>query len=98
MNGNLTRTYHRPVPVAYVVWERYFRIFPLSYFGIENVQLIAKWESTEWRVQVFAHEGMTSNEWIRVNNRQLEVIRAELRQTDIESLSSMLSFALPITS
>jgi hypothetical protein len=24
-------------PVAYLVWDRYFRIFPLSYFGIENV-------------------------------------------------------------
>ncbi len=42
------------IPVAYLIWDRYFRIFPLSYFGIENVQRIAKWESPEWREQVFS--------------------------------------------
>ena len=30
------------VAVAYFVWDSYLRIFPLSYFGIENVQRIAK--------------------------------------------------------
>lgn len=68
------------IPAAYVVWGRYFRIFPLSYFGIENVQRVAKWESTEWREQVFTRGGMTKKEWLRVNTRQLEAIRAELRR------------------
>ena len=45
------------VPVIYILWDRYFRIYPLSYFGIENVQRVAKWESPEWREQVFSREG-----------------------------------------
>lgn len=68
------------IPAAYVVWVRYFRIFPLSYFGIKNVQRVAKWESDEWREQVFSRGGMTSKEWLRVNARQLEAISAELRR------------------
>lgn len=71
------------IPAAYVVWTRYFRIFPLSYFGIENVQRVAKWESPEWRERVFARGGMTSNEWIRINTRQLEAINAELRRRNL---------------
>ncbi|ARF52067.1 hypothetical protein [Pantoea stewartii] len=71
------------IPVAYLIWDRYFRIFPLSYFGIENVQRIAKWESPEWREQVFSRGGMTSREWIRVNTRQLEAISAELRRRNL---------------
>ncbi|ENN6236917.1 hypothetical protein AB9W54_004301 [Salmonella enterica] len=68
------------VPVAYIIWDRYFRVFPLSYFGIENVQRVAKWESDEWRERVFSRGGMTSREWISVNTRQLEAIKAELRR------------------
>ncbi len=71
------------IPVAYLIWDRYFRIFPLSYFGIENVRRIAKWESPEWREQVFSRGGMTSREWIRVNTRQLEAISAELRRRNL---------------
>ena len=68
------------VPVAYMIWDRYFRVFPLSYFGIENVQRVAKWESDEWRERGFSPGGMTSREWISVNTRQLEAIKAELRR------------------
>lgn len=68
------------VPIAYMIWDRYFRVFPLSYFGIENVQRVAKWESDEWRERVFSRGGMTSREWISVNTRQLEAIKAELRR------------------
>ncbi|EDD5429900.1 hypothetical protein BSW62_20715 [Salmonella enterica subsp. enterica serovar Enteritidis] len=68
------------VPVAWMVWDRYFRILPLSYFGIENVQMVAKWESTDWREQVFTRGGMTRKEWLRVNTRQLEAISAELHR------------------
>ncbi|EHJ9405389.1 hypothetical protein KB713_004225 [Salmonella enterica] len=71
------------VPAPYVVWVRYFRIFPLSYFGIENVQRVAKWESHEWRERVFSRGGMTSKEWLRVNTRQLEAISAELRRRNL---------------
>ena len=71
------------IPAAYVVWVRYFRIFPLSYFGIENVQRVAKWESTEWREQVFTRGGMTKKEWLRVNTRQIEAISAELRRRNL---------------
>lgn len=68
------------VPVIYILWDRYFRIYPLSYFGIENVQRVAKWESPEWREQVFSRGGMTSREWIKINTRQLEAIIAELQR------------------
>lgn len=68
------------IPVAYMVWDRYFRILPLSYFGIENVQRVAKWESMEWREQVFTRGGLTRKEWLRVNARQLEAISAELHR------------------
>ncbi|CAH5035775.1 hypothetical protein AI2834V1_5293 (plasmid) [Escherichia coli] len=68
------------LPAAYMIWDRYFRVFPLSYFGIENVQRVAKWESDEWRERVFSRGGMTSREWISVNTRQLEAIKAELRR------------------
>lgn len=68
------------VAAAFIVWDRCFRIFPLSYFGIENVQRIAKWESPEWRERIFSRGGMTSREWIAVNARQLEAINAELRR------------------
>lgn len=68
------------IPVAYIIWDRYFRIFPLSYFGIENVQRIAKWESPEWRERIFSRGGMTSHEWLRVNKRQLKAIDDELRR------------------
>ena len=68
------------VPVACVVWNENFRVFPLAYFGIENVQRVAKWESQEWRDRIFAQGGMTSREWLEVNTRQLEAIRDELRR------------------
>ena len=68
------------VPVIYFLWDKYFRIYPLSYFGIENVQRVAKWESPEWREQVFSRGGMTSREWIKINTRQLEAIIAELQR------------------
>ena len=71
------------VPAAHVVWTRYFHIFQLSYFGIENVQRVAKWESPEWRERVFALGGMTGNKWIRINTRQLEAISAELRRRNL---------------
>lgn len=70
-------------PIAYIVWDRYFRIFPLSYFGIENVQRIAKWESPEWRERIFSRGGMTSHEWLRVNKRQLKAIDDELRRRNL---------------
>ncbi|HGM5391991.1 hypothetical protein [Serratia ureilytica] len=68
------------IPVTYIIWDRYFRIFPLSYFGIENVQRIAKWESPEWRERIFSRGGMTSHEWLQVNKRQLKAIDDELRR------------------
>lgn len=68
------------VPVVWLVWNRHFRVFPLSYFGIENVQRVAKWEGDEWRERVFTRGGMTSREWLEVNTRQLEAIEAELRR------------------
>lgn len=68
------------VPVIYILWDRYFRIYPLPYFGIEDVQRIAKWESPEWRERVFSRGGMTSREWIKTNTRQLETIKAELQR------------------
>lgn len=68
------------VPIAYMIWDRYFRVFPLSYFGIENVQRVAKWESDEWRERVFARGGMTSREWQTVITRQAEAFRDELRR------------------
>ncbi|MBD8145483.1 hypothetical protein [Pantoea agglomerans] len=71
------------VAVAYFVWDSYLRIFPLSYFGIENVQRIAKLKSPEWRKRVFSRGGMTSREWIRVNHRQLKAIDAELRRRNL---------------
>ncbi|MGO3397029.1 MAG: hypothetical protein ACTINL_11075 [Serratia proteamaculans] len=24
------------IPVVYIIWDRYFRIFPLSYFGMNG--------------------------------------------------------------
>ncbi|MDJ7048132.1 hypothetical protein LEB69_17540 [Salmonella enterica] len=33
------------IPVAYLVWDSHFRVFPLSYFGIENVQRIVKYRN-----------------------------------------------------
>lgn len=51
------------VPVAYLVWDRHFRIFPLSYFGIENVQRVAKSKSDESRERIFARGGMSRSEW-----------------------------------
>ena len=68
------------VPIAYLVWDRHFRIFPLSYFGIENVQRVAKWEGDEWRERVFARGGMTSREWLAVNTRQQKALEAEIRR------------------
>lgn len=72
------------VAVAYIVWDRHFRIFTLSYFGIENVQRIAKWESPEWRAQVFNRGGMTRREWLRVNKRQQKAIDDELRRRNLK--------------
>lgn len=66
--------------IVLIIWERYFRIFPLSYFGIENVQRIAKWENEEWRERVFSRGGMTSYEWFQVNKKQLKAIDDELRR------------------
>ncbi|HCA3439724.1 TPA: hypothetical protein MO340_004288 [Salmonella enterica subsp. salamae serovar 35:g,m,s,t:-] len=67
-------------PVAYLVWDRHFRIFPLSYFGIENVQRVAKWESDEWREKIFARGGMRRSEWQTVISCQAEAFREELRR------------------
>ncbi|EQB97676.1 hypothetical protein B738_29666, partial [Photorhabdus temperata subsp. temperata M1021] len=44
------------------------------YFGIENVQRVAKWENPEWRERVFARGGMTSREWLDVNIRQQKAL------------------------
>lgn len=68
------------VPVAWLVWDRHFRVYPLSYFGIENVQRVAKWESNEWRERVFARGGITRNEWMSTITRQAEAFRDELRR------------------
>ncbi|MCW1829845.1 hypothetical protein OLZ31_23680 [Enterobacter asburiae] len=68
------------VPVAWIVWNDNFRIFPLSTFGIENVQRIAKWESQEWRDRIYAKGGMTSREWLKVNMRQQAALEAEIRR------------------
>lgn len=69
------------VALAYTLWDRYFRLFPLSYFGTENVQRIAKWESPAWREKIFSR-GMTRREWVRVNVRQRNAIDAELRRRE----------------
>ncbi|WP_371337024.1 hypothetical protein [Klebsiella quasipneumoniae] len=71
------------IPVAYLVWDRHFRIFPLSYFGIENVQRVAKWESDEWRERIFARSGMRRSEWQSVITRQAEAFRDELRRRKV---------------
>lgn len=71
------------VPVIYFLWDKYFRIYPLSYFGIGNVQRIAKWESPEWRERVFSLGGMTNCEWIRINTCQLEAIKSELHRRNL---------------
>nr|AFK89955.1 hypothetical protein [Salmonella sp. 14] len=34
----------------------------------------------EWREQVFTRGGLTRKEWLRVNDRQLEAISAELHR------------------
>lgn len=68
------------VPVIYILWDKYFRIYPLSYFGIENVQRVAKWEGPEWRERVFLEGGMTNREWIKINTRQLEAFKSELQR------------------
>ncbi|MDS7768862.1 MULTISPECIES: hypothetical protein [Klebsiella/Raoultella group] len=31
------------VPLIHILWDKYFRIYSLVYFGIENVQRVAKW-------------------------------------------------------
>jgi hypothetical protein len=71
------------VPVAYLVWDRHFRIFPLSYFGIENVLRVAKWESAEWRERIFARGGMRRSEWQTIITRQAEAFRDELRRHNL---------------
>lgn len=68
------------VPLIHILWDKYFRIYPLFYFGIENVQRVAKWEGPEWRERVFSRGGMTHREWIRINTRQLEAIKSELER------------------
>ncbi|WP_036836370.1 hypothetical protein [Photorhabdus temperata] len=50
------------------------------YFGIENVQRVAKWENPEWRERVFARGGMTSREWLDVNIRQQKALEEEIRR------------------
>ncbi|MEZ2453650.1 hypothetical protein [Raoultella planticola] len=76
------------VPVIYILWDRYIRIYPLSYFGIEDVQRVAKWEGPEWRERVFSRGGMTSHEWIKVNTRQLEAFKSELQRRKAKFPSS----------
>ncbi|WOI84487.1 hypothetical protein [Citrobacter braakii] len=71
------------VPVTYLVWDRHFRILPLSYFGIENVQRVAKWESDEWRERIFARGGMRRREWQSVITRQAEAFRDELHRRNL---------------
>lgn len=68
------------VPVIYILWDKYFRIYPLSYFGIENVQRVAKWKGPEWREQVFLEGGTTNREWIKINTRQLKAFKFELQR------------------
>ncbi|AUY23087.1 TPA: hypothetical protein MH390_25545 [Klebsiella pneumoniae] len=70
-------------PAAYLVWDRHFRVFPLSYFGIENVQRAAKWESDEWRERIFSRGGMRRSEWQSVITRQAEPFRDELRRRNL---------------
>ena len=68
------------IPVIYILWDKYIRIYPLSYFGIEDVQRVAKWENPEWRERVFSRGGMTNREWIKINTRQLEAFKSELQR------------------
>jgi len=55
----------------------------LSYFGIENVQRAAKWESDEWRERIFSRGGMRRSEWQSVITRQAEPFRDELRRRNL---------------
>ena len=68
------------IPVINILWVRYFQIYPLSYFDIENVQRVAKCEGLEWRVRVFSLSGITSPEWTKINTRQLEAFKSELQR------------------
>ena len=68
------------IPVINILWVRYFQIYPLSYFDIENVQRVAKCEGLEWRVRVFSLSGKTSPEGTKINTRQLEAFKSELQR------------------
>ncbi|EJG2384174.1 Uncharacterised protein [Klebsiella oxytoca] len=76
------------IPVIYILWDKYIRIYPLSYFGIGDVQRVANWENPEWRVRVFSRGGMTSHEWIKINTCQLEAFKSELQRRKAKFPSS----------
>ncbi|MFU0872737.1 hypothetical protein [Kluyvera sichuanensis] len=61
----------------------YFRIFPLFYFGIENVQRVEKRESDEWRERIFARGGIRRSEWQTVITHKAESFRDELRRRKV---------------
>lgn len=73
------------VPIIWFIWEKYARIYPLAYFGLENVQRIAKWESPEWRDRVFARGGITRYEWLKTVTRQAEAMHDELLRRNLNN-------------
>lgn len=73
--------------IGFIVWAiwllrylygYYIKKHSLAYFGIDNVNRVAKYESDEWREQIFNNGYMTIYQWNIVLNRQIVSMSREL--------------------
>jgi len=65
-------------------WDSRVRRFPLSYFGIESVQRVLRWETEDQREAIWRRGWMTSHEWISINVRQQIAIEDELKRRGVD--------------
>lgn len=66
------------------VWDDRLRKVPLEEFGIETVQRVLRFETSEYREKVWTRGWMTRKEWRDLLTRQNEKISAELKRRGVE--------------
>jgi hypothetical protein len=67
-------------------WNERVRRVPLEEFGLEAVHRVLQYESNSRRRAILARGWMTSHEWIRMNERQVEEIYAELKRRAVRDV------------
>ena len=68
----------------WIIWGDYFKKMPLSYYGLDVVKKVIKYEPVEYQEMVLKRGLMTRREWVNLNEKQIKEITAELKRRGVE--------------